>query len=88
MQPHPRKTQPPPISRVATGTQPAKHKGHKELVHLAGKEVRRGLLRFDSWRFSLKVFKDGWDRAWRNLASCPWQGVWNKRNFKVCGSVI
>lgn len=60
MQPHPRKTQPSPMSRVATGTQPAKHKGHKVLIHLAGKEVHRGLLRFDSWRFSLKLFKDRW----------------------------
>lgn len=68
--------------------QSAKHKGHKQLIYLAGKEVPRGLLRFDSWSFSLKMLKERLDRAWDNLASYPWQGVWNKMNFKVCGSVI
>lgn len=64
VQPHPRKTQPSPIPRVGTGTQPARHKGHRELIYLAGKEVHRGLLRFDSWSFSLKVFKDRFDSTW------------------------
>lgn len=68
--------------------QPAKHKGHKELIYLAGREGHRGSLRFDSSSFSLEVFKDRLERSWSNLASCPWQGFWKEMNFNISGSVI